>query len=173
MGFRCRSPKFLGERRRAKWTVCQSDLIAVPDMTQDDRFRDLAYVAGAPHVRFPAGVPLINILPVSIAAELMQHQTVERRYHPSVTILFADFRDFTSFAETMEPRAEHHPSRRRLPCCPRHPGPCGRNEPAARDDAHAALGTANRDPHRWRDGRRGGTATIHLDDSPTTCGATR
>ena len=48
---------------------------------------------------------MLSILPPTIANELMEHQKVEPRYHPSVTILFADFKDFTSFAETMEPRA--------------------------------------------------------------------
>jgi class 3 adenylate cyclase len=155
-----------------QWTVCQSDLVVVPNMTQDDRFRNLPYVAGPPHAKFYAGMPLINpegyalgtlcvadfearqlsaeqadglrrlarqavgqlelrrhvialrdtertladqkrraeqllltILPAGIAAELMEHQKVEPRYHPAVTVLFADFKDFTRFAETMEPRA--------------------------------------------------------------------
>jgi adenylate cyclase len=155
-----------------QWTVCQSDLVVVPDLTRDDRFRHLSYVVGPPHARFYAGMPLINpegyalgtlcvadfeprqltaeqadglrrlarqaigqlelrrhvialretertladqkqraeslllsILPPTIAHELMEDQKVEPRYHPSVTILFADFKDFTSFAETMEPRA--------------------------------------------------------------------
>ncbi|MGH9034429.1 MAG: GAF domain-containing protein, partial [Acidimicrobiia bacterium] len=43
-----------------KWTVCQSDLLIVPDMSLDDRFRDVPYVTGPPHVRFYAGAPLIN-----------------------------------------------------------------------------------------------------------------
>jgi adenylate cyclase len=155
-----------------QWTVCQSDLVVVPDLTRDDRFRHLPYVVGPPYARFYAGMPLINpegyalgtlcvadfeprqltaeqadglrrlarqaigqlelrrhvialretertladqkqraeslllsILPPTIAHELMEDQKVEPRYHPSVTILFADFKDFTSFAETMEPRA--------------------------------------------------------------------
>lgn len=155
-----------------QWTVCQSDLLIVPDLSQDDRFRHLSYVAGPPHARFYAGAPLINpqgyalgtlcvadfeprrlspeqadalrrlarqvvgqlelrrqvialreadrelaeqkgrveelllsILPPGIAEELLEHQRVEPRYHDSVTVLFADFKDFTSFAENMEPRA--------------------------------------------------------------------
>jgi class 3 adenylate cyclase len=155
-----------------QWTVCQSDVIVVPDMTQDARFCDLPYVTGPPHLRFYAGAPLINpqgyalgticvgdfetrqlrpdqvealrrlarqavgqlelrrqvialrraeqalteqkqradelllsILPSSIADELLVHQKVEPRYHESVTVLFADFKDFTTFAENMEPRA--------------------------------------------------------------------
>jgi class 3 adenylate cyclase len=155
-----------------QWTICQSDLLVVPDLAADDRFRDLPYVAGPPYARFYAGVPLINpegyalgtlcvvdfqprqltveqadtlrrlarqataqlelrrhvialreaeetladqkrraeellisILPAGVAAELIAHQRVEPRYHPSVTVLFADFKDFTTFAETLEPQA--------------------------------------------------------------------
>jgi class 3 adenylate cyclase len=155
-----------------QWTVCQTDVLVVPDMTMDARSRDLAYVAGPPHARFYAGAPLINpegyalgticvvdfeprqlraeqiealrrlarqavgqlelrrqvialaeaeraiteqkrqteelllsILPPSIVEELLLHQKVEPRYHDSVTVLFADFKDFTTFAESMEPRA--------------------------------------------------------------------
>ena len=155
-----------------QWTVCQSDVVVVPDLTQDARFSDLPYVAGPPYARFYAGAPLINpqgyalgticvadfeprqlraeqvealrrlarqavgqlelrrqvialreaeqalteqkgradelllsILPARIADELLLHQKVEPRYHQSVTVLFADFKDFTTFAENMEPRA--------------------------------------------------------------------
>ena len=155
-----------------QWTVCQPDVVVVPDMTEDPRFRDLPYVAGPPHLRFYSAAPLINpqgyalgtvcvgdfephhlrpeqvealrrlarqavgqlelrrqvialrnaeqalseqnrrveelllsILPSSIAEELLRAQKVEPRYHQSVTVLFADFKDFTIFAEQMEPRA--------------------------------------------------------------------
>ena len=155
-----------------QWTICQSDLLVVPDLAEDDRFRHLPYVTGPPHARFYAGVPLINpegyaigtlcvadfeprqlsaeqadtlrrlarqtvgqlelrrhvialreaqrtlgqqkrraedllgsILPASVVGALMAEEPVQPRYHPSVTILFADFKDFTTFAETMEPRA--------------------------------------------------------------------
>ena len=43
-----------------QWTVCQPDVVVVPDMTEDPRFRDLPYVAGPPHLRFYAAAPLIN-----------------------------------------------------------------------------------------------------------------
>jgi len=169
-------PTYLAEAPRAtstcNWTVCQADVLVVPDMAEDSRFSDLPYVAGPPHLRFYAGAPLItpagyalgtlcvsdfeprrllpdqvealrrlarqtvgqlelrrqvialrdaeqaltdqqrrteellvSILPPSIAEELLAHQKVEPRYHPSVSVLFADFKDFTTFAETMEPRA--------------------------------------------------------------------
>ena len=39
---------------------CQSDLLVVPDLHEDDRFRELSYVAGEPYCRFYAGMPLIN-----------------------------------------------------------------------------------------------------------------
>lgn len=41
-------------------TLCQSDLLVVPDLRKDDRFRELSYVAGEPYCRFYAGMPLIN-----------------------------------------------------------------------------------------------------------------
>lgn len=169
-------PVSLAEAPRAssscKWTVCQPDVMVIPDLTQDDRFRDIPYVAGPPFARFYAGAPLINpqgyalgticvldlqprqlapeqvealrrlsrqaiaqlelrrrvidlreaeqalteqkrrahelllcILPPRIADELLCHKKVEPRYHDSVTVLFADFKDFTAFAENAEPRA--------------------------------------------------------------------
>ena len=155
-----------------QWTVCQSDVVVVADLTLDPRFADLPYVSGPPHLRFYAGAPLINpqgyalgticvgdfephqlradqaeglrrlarqaigqlelrrqvialrraeheiseqkqraeglllsILPPSIADELLVHQKVEPRYHDSVSVLFADFKDFTTVAENLEPRA--------------------------------------------------------------------
>ena len=33
-------------------TLCQSDLLVVPDLREDDRFRELSYVAGEPYCRF-------------------------------------------------------------------------------------------------------------------------
>jgi class 3 adenylate cyclase len=44
---------------------------------------------------------LLNALPVQIAEELKQKGFVEPRYHDSVTILFTDFRNFTSSAERL------------------------------------------------------------------------
>jgi adenylate cyclase len=41
-------------------TIRQSDLVVVPDCTQDDRFRDNPTVTGWPHIRFYCGMPLIN-----------------------------------------------------------------------------------------------------------------
>jgi class 3 adenylate cyclase len=41
-------------------TICQNDLLYVPDLTKDDRFRDYPQVAGDPHIRFYCGMPLIN-----------------------------------------------------------------------------------------------------------------
>jgi GAF domain-containing protein len=45
---------------RCSTTLCQSDLLIVPDLRADDRFRELSYVAGEPYCRFYAGMPLIN-----------------------------------------------------------------------------------------------------------------
>jgi adenylate cyclase len=152
-------------------TLYLSDLLVVPDLREDDRFRDLAYVAGEPFCRFYAGMPLINpegyalgtlcvidfqprqitfaqgeairqlsrqvvsqlelrrnvlelkatqkalaaakkranelllnILPDEIADELESQGRVDPRYYASATIMFADFKGFTHFAESMEPR---------------------------------------------------------------------
>jgi adenylate cyclase len=41
-------------------TICQNDLLYVPDLTKDDRFKDYPQVAGDPHIRFYCGMPLIN-----------------------------------------------------------------------------------------------------------------
>ena len=151
--------------------ICQSDLLTVPDLAQDERFADHAAVRDEPHFRFYCGMPLINpegyalgtvcvfdfeprdltfeqseslrrlarqtmgqlelrrklielsgarqaleaeksrsdelllnILPSKIADELKSGNQVEPRYHDSVTIMFTDFKGFTRFAETLEPR---------------------------------------------------------------------
>lgn len=47
---------------------------------------------------------LLNILPAQIADELKHRNQVEPRYYKSVTIMFTDFKGFTRFAETTEPR---------------------------------------------------------------------
>ena len=40
--------------------ICQSDLLTVADLAQDERFADHASVRDAPHFRFYCGMPLIN-----------------------------------------------------------------------------------------------------------------
>ncbi len=47
---------------------------------------------------------LRNILPAKIADELKRANQVEPRYYAAATIMFTDFKDFTRFAESMEPR---------------------------------------------------------------------
>jgi len=151
--------------------ICRSDLLAVPDLTQDERFADQASVTGEPHFRFYCGMPLINpegyalgtvcvfdfepreltfeqseslrrlarqtmaqlelrrklvelsgaqqalesekkrsdelllnILPAKIADQLKSGNEVEPRHYDSATIMFTDFKGFTHFAETAEPR---------------------------------------------------------------------
>ena len=41
-------------------TICQNDLLYVPDLTKDERFKDYPTVAGDPNLRFYCGMPLIN-----------------------------------------------------------------------------------------------------------------
>ncbi len=41
-------------------TICGSELFLSPDLTQDRRFRDNPFVAGAPHFKFYCGMPLIT-----------------------------------------------------------------------------------------------------------------
>lgn len=41
-------------------TMCANDMVYVPDLTKDARFRDLPTVAGEPHIRAYCGMPLIN-----------------------------------------------------------------------------------------------------------------
>jgi class 3 adenylate cyclase len=40
--------------------ICQSDLLTVPDLANDERFAEHAAVKGEPHFRFYCGMPLIN-----------------------------------------------------------------------------------------------------------------
>ncbi len=47
---------------------------------------------------------LRNILPAKIAEELKRGNRVEPRYYAAATIMFTDFKGFTQFAESMEPR---------------------------------------------------------------------
>jgi adenylate cyclase len=41
-------------------TICSNDLLYVPDLTRDPRFKDLPIVTGEPYIRFYCGMPLIN-----------------------------------------------------------------------------------------------------------------
>lgn len=41
-------------------TICQNDMVYVPDLTKDERFRDYPQVTGQPGIRFYCGMPLIN-----------------------------------------------------------------------------------------------------------------
>ena len=41
-------------------TICQSELVVIPDCSADERFRDNPTVAGWPHIRFYCGMPLID-----------------------------------------------------------------------------------------------------------------
>lgn len=151
--------------------ICRNDILIVPDLSLDARFKDLPFIGSEPFLKFYAGMPLINtqgfalgtlcvmdfqprqmefeqaeavrrlarqvvaqlelsrklleveeakkrlteekrksenlilnILPAEIALELQSAGSVEPKHHPSVTILFADFVDFTRFAENTQPR---------------------------------------------------------------------
>ena len=41
-------------------TICQNDLLLVPDLTKDDRFSDKSFVTNEPNMRFYAGMPLVT-----------------------------------------------------------------------------------------------------------------
>ena len=41
-------------------TICQNDLLLVPDLTQDERFAENIFVTGEPNMRFYAGMPLVT-----------------------------------------------------------------------------------------------------------------
>src|SRR5215831_5209933 len=41
-------------------TICNNDLLIVPDLTKDERFAHREMVTGEPYFRFYAGAPLIN-----------------------------------------------------------------------------------------------------------------
>lgn len=41
-------------------TICSNDLLYVPDLQSDPRFKDLPIVTGEPYLRFYCGMPLIN-----------------------------------------------------------------------------------------------------------------
>jgi class 3 adenylate cyclase len=41
-------------------TICSNDLLYVPDLTEDARFKDLPIVIGEPYLRFYCGMPLID-----------------------------------------------------------------------------------------------------------------
>ncbi len=41
-------------------TICQNDLLLVPDLTKDDRFSEASPVTGDPNMRFYAGMPLVT-----------------------------------------------------------------------------------------------------------------
>lgn len=41
-------------------TICANDMVYVPDLTRDPRFREFPTVVGEPHVRAYCGMPLIN-----------------------------------------------------------------------------------------------------------------
>lgn len=41
-------------------TICQNDLLLVPDLSEDSRFSELDSVKSAPNIRFYAGMPLIT-----------------------------------------------------------------------------------------------------------------
>ena len=55
--------------------------------------------------RHRADILLQNILPEKTAEELKVNGTVEPVYYKSVTVLFSDFKNFTTIAETMSPAA--------------------------------------------------------------------
>ena len=79
-------------------TICQNDLLLVPDLSKDDRFSDYDMVKSAPNVRFYAGMPLITPTGHSIGTlctvdfeerdiTLNQQEAMRRLSHQVVTQL--------------------------------------------------------------------------------------
>lgn len=47
---------------------------------------------------------MLNILPAEVAAELQDHGTATPRHYESASVLFTDFKSFTTLADTMSPQ---------------------------------------------------------------------
>lgn len=59
-------------------TILQDDILIVPDATKDLRFANLPIVAGEPHIKFYAGVPLITYDGYAVGTLCILHvQTIE------------------------------------------------------------------------------------------------
>ena len=43
--------------------ICRSDILIVPDLSADIRFKDLPFIGSDPFLKFYAGMPLINSAP--------------------------------------------------------------------------------------------------------------
>lgn len=41
-------------------TVCANEILYVPDLVKDERFKELPVVSGEPYIRAYCGMPLIN-----------------------------------------------------------------------------------------------------------------
>ena len=159
-------------------TICQSDLVMVPDMSKNARYADLPTVKNPPNAKFYCAMPLINpegfalgtlcvwdtevmeleppiqqcmrrlarqvlsklelrrklielkednrtalqalesernnsrklterlqgLFPSSLAESVLDDENIEPRFYDCATVMFIDFEDFTSLAETIEPR---------------------------------------------------------------------
>lgn len=71
----------------------------------DEAKRDLESAYAALQAEKARGDGLLaNMLPAAIAEQLRNDEDVAPRFYDSATVLFADFKDFTRLAETLEPR---------------------------------------------------------------------
>lgn len=72
------------------YTIKGNDLLMVPDMLEDERFKNNALVAGDPNVRFYAGVSLITVDGHAIGSLCVldfQPRTLDARQQYSLTVL--------------------------------------------------------------------------------------
>ena len=58
-----------------QYTILTDQVLEVPDLSADERFRHISYVAGSPYFRYYAGVPLVTRKGYNIGALcIMDHQ---------------------------------------------------------------------------------------------------
>jgi adenylate cyclase len=92
-------------RRLARQTVAQLELRRKL-LEREDVLRELDRArAAADAERQQSEKLLLNILPPAIAEELKANDRVQPRFFDGISILFADFKNFTNLTETLEPAA--------------------------------------------------------------------
>lgn len=94
-------------------TVCQNDVLVIPDLSKEERYQDLPSVAGPPNVRFYCGVPLINPEGYALGTICVfdtkpkksmsaEHREIMRRLARQVVSLLETRRKVIELAETQK-----------------------------------------------------------------------